>query len=238
MPSELSSGRNGRAAGFSGWPQPQKIAVIFLSVLALLILIFWLWQMQTQIVSPFAYNGNTLSTLGASTATSSASLALLKQTDTDGDGLSDYDEIYIYHTSPYLADTNSDGLTDLQDIEQGKDPNCPAGQTCSGDQIGTATTSPAAPTVPASTPNDLSPTVPSATSSLNLNTSGVNQASLQQALSGSADAATLRQLLLQSGADPTELSHISDADLMKSYQETLQSQSAATGPAATSSPAQ
>ena len=56
--------------------------------------------------------------------------AALKNKDTDGDGLNDYDELYIYGTSPYLPDSDSDGLTDKQEIESGTDPNCPTGQNC------------------------------------------------------------------------------------------------------------
>ena len=39
-----------------------------------------------------------------------------KNPDTDGDGLSDGDEVNIYHTSPVLVDTDGDGLTDYQEI--------------------------------------------------------------------------------------------------------------------------
>lgn len=54
----------------------------------------------------------------------------LKNQDTDGDSLSDFDELYIYGTSPYLPDSDSDGLTDAQELESGNDPNCPTGQNC------------------------------------------------------------------------------------------------------------
>ncbi|HEX2906005.1 MAG TPA: TadE/TadG family type IV pilus assembly protein [Phototrophicaceae bacterium] len=36
--------------------------------------------------------------------------------DTDGEGLSDGDEIYIYHTDPKLQDTDTDGLTDYNEL--------------------------------------------------------------------------------------------------------------------------
>lgn len=53
-----------------------------------------------------------------------------KTTDSDGDGLMDYDELYIYKTSPYLADSDSDGFDDKQEIFSNNDPNCPEGKTC------------------------------------------------------------------------------------------------------------
>jgi len=59
----------------------------------------------------------------------------LQAMDTDKDGLSDYDEIYIYKTSPYLADTDSDGYLDKEEIDTNHDPLCPVGQDCRGAQI-------------------------------------------------------------------------------------------------------
>jgi hypothetical protein len=53
-----------------------------------------------------------------------------KTKDTDGDGLNDYDELQIYNTSPYLADSDSDGLLDKAEISVGTDPNCPKGEEC------------------------------------------------------------------------------------------------------------
>ncbi len=55
-----------------------------------------------------------------------------KSKDTDRDGLSDYAELTIYKSSPYLADTDSDGIPDAIEIGQGTDPNCPNGQNCGG----------------------------------------------------------------------------------------------------------
>jgi len=53
-----------------------------------------------------------------------------KKNDTDEDGVNDYDEIYIFKTSPYLVDTDSDGVDDAQEIRLGKDPSCPEGENC------------------------------------------------------------------------------------------------------------
>ena len=54
----------------------------------------------------------------------------LKKADTDLDGLNDYEELYIYKTSPYLKDSDSDGTDDKTEITQGGDPNCAPNQPC------------------------------------------------------------------------------------------------------------
>jgi len=58
----------------------------------------------------------------------------LKKLDTDHDNISDYDELFIYRTSPYLEDTDSDGFSDQKEIESGNDPNCPKGKACVNDE--------------------------------------------------------------------------------------------------------
>lgn len=53
-----------------------------------------------------------------------------KTKDTDGDGLVDYDELYIYKTSPYIVDSDSDGYDDYTEVYSGNDPGCPVGREC------------------------------------------------------------------------------------------------------------
>lgn len=45
--------------------------------------------------------------------------------DTDGDGLTDGAEVYIYHTNPTLADTDGDGMNDGDEIKVGRNPLVP-----------------------------------------------------------------------------------------------------------------
>ncbi len=59
-------------------------------------------------------------------------MAALKTRDSDGDGLTDYDEQFVYKTSAYLQDSDSDGFDDKTEIFSGNDPNCPVGKTCGG----------------------------------------------------------------------------------------------------------
>ena len=43
--------------------------------------------------------------------------------DTDGDGLSDWTELYVNYTNPFLADTDNDGVNDYNETLSGSDPN-------------------------------------------------------------------------------------------------------------------
>jgi len=192
-----------------GLPRPQKNAVIILAAIAVFIVVFWAWQMSAHINRPFNYK---LASSGADTSQEDYN-KLLKNTDTDHDGLSDYDEIYTYKTSPYLDDTDSDSLSDKKETDNGTNPNCPQGKDCSA-VIDTT----AAMTITAS---GASVSVDSLT---NLDSTGADETALQNVLNGTSDAATLRQLLISGGASAEELNQISDTDLMKNYQELLRSQ--------------
>lgn len=48
-----------------------------------------------------------------------------QEEDSDGDGLSNYDEIMRYGTSPHLWDTDGDGLGDGEEVTNGLDPKNP-----------------------------------------------------------------------------------------------------------------
>lgn len=50
--------------------------------------------------------------------------------DTDGDGLNDFVEEFQFGTSAYLTDTDSDGRSDKEEIDEGEDPLCARGKTC------------------------------------------------------------------------------------------------------------
>jgi len=114
----------------------------------------------------------------------------LRQKDTDQDGLSDYDELNVYGTSPYLADSDSDRVSDSKEIVNNTDPNCPQGKNCF---IFSETSQ------------------PDGTSTLEAVSGNINSIS-----QFSADE--LRSLLSQSGVDQKTLNSISDEELMAMYQ--------------------
>ena len=197
-------------------PEPlnknQKIAAASLAVFAILIIVLWAAQLRNNIYGPF--NSSPSGNLAATEATDQTQA--LKNKDTDGDGLSDYDELNVYLTSPYLADTDSDGLSDSAEIKNNTDPNCPQGRTCTS---GLIEETGGANNTASGTLNSLlnqfgatNPTNPSAS----LNSEQLNALK-------NIDAASLRQLLIQQGMPKETLDKISDADLLKSFQETLDS---------------
>ncbi len=104
----------------------QKIGLILLSAFILLAVTLGLIQMRNTIYKPFALNKSIPPMIGEQVNTPEA----LRYRDTDYDGLNDFDELYVYTTSPYLADSDSDGISDKDEIEGGKNPNCPEGKNC------------------------------------------------------------------------------------------------------------
>lgn len=190
---------------FANLPRSKKTAVILLSAVAASILVIWFWQFNTRINKPFNPDPDQKALADAKKEQAAASE---KVRDTDLDGLSDYDETNIWQTSPFIEDTDGDGISDGQEVANNTDPLCPQGQDCSASQtptvIATSTTS---------TPQDIANT---------------DQALLIKAVNGTADAASLRSLLLQNGANQTDLDSISDADLMASYADMLKAQNPTT----------
>lgn len=125
---------------------------VYYALIGLTALAIGVWQIQTSLQLPFALapagsNANTPS----SNVNAPADVEALKHKDTDGDGLTDYEEQYLYHTSPYLKDSDSDGYDDKTEVTTGNDPLCPHGQSCAPTTFGTAgqTATPTAGPLPA-----------------------------------------------------------------------------------------
>lgn len=198
MPSNYQADSGSRQS-LRNLPRPQKVAVSFLALFAIFIIVFWVAQFRSRLRGPFMIQENA--------ETDVAAIFDAKQMDTDSDGLSDYEESSLYNTSPYLEDSDSDGLSDKQEVDAGSDPNCPQGKSCGLEApASTATTSLA---------EDINilPDTSSASSS--------EDDALSAILNGQIDAASLRQFLIDSGADKEMLDKVSDEELMQSYQQAL-----------------
>jgi hypothetical protein len=113
-----------------------RLVFVILAFLGFGTLIFGFVSLANNIRSPFYTAPETGITSENSSSDnqsiSATEILALKNTDTDGDGLSDYDETYVYKTSPYISDTDSDGYSDKEEIDSKHDPLCPAGRDCAG----------------------------------------------------------------------------------------------------------
>ncbi len=162
----------------------QKFSAVILGVCGCITLVLSFAQLRTQILSPFFVQRRVLDRSQAFFAKQeeeSQKIELLKKKDTDGDGLSDYDELYIYRSSPYLADTDGDAIPDGEEVARGIDPNCPEGKTCSDPQtlIGTTSSTLTGPGI--STPSVTTPSTASMTAAPAIRAFLLNQGILTQA---------------------------------------------------------
>lgn len=193
----------------SGFTRAEKLGFAGLVVLFIIIIYLGFSQLGSNIRSPF--NGFIAKYSGGGEAAPAATeeaavMEAAKNKDTDKDGLSDYDELYIFRTSPYLSDTDSDGIADKQEVEGGTDPNCPQGKVCGGSPLA----NPAATVM--------------ATSSLSVpfqNIPSADQILLQSMLGSNPDPKSLREFLLKQGMDAKTLEKFSDTELLAVFKESI-----------------
>lgn len=180
-----------------GLQKGQKMGVILLSIFAILAIGLGVLQIRNTMYAPFALNNDVPYTTKEDINTNEA----LIYRDTDKDGLNDFDELYVYITSPYLADTDSDGIDDKTEVEKGTSPICAEGKDCSN-PIFTGESLPT--TVAASSTNGSAPLPPTEDLASILN-----------------NPAEVRKALLASGFDKAVLDQTSDQDLMKIVTEII-----------------
>lgn len=234
LESNVTIGNNDEHAGVEIQPhvfalgKGQKIAVFILGFFTLVLVLMLVSNMVNKIKQPignYSKTGDEQAQVKTKTVSSYAttdSKESMQNKDTDKDGLSDWDELNVYKTSPYLEDSDSDGFSDGAEVTSGNNPNCPNGKDCgvfldaTGEDNATA--------VPHTTA--VPPVSGSSANSITSNTSSVqaSDSDLQAILSGHSDAKTLRKALLDHGVDKNMLDQISDEDLLKGYQESLSSQ--------------
>lgn len=131
-------------------------------------------------------------------------LETLRVRDTDQDDLNDYEELYLYRTSPYLGDTDGDNLSDALEIKQGTDPLCPEGKVCGNDELA----------LDIAQKKQLLEQLSGAGESLD-----DWQNSLSSLDLASIPADVLREALVEGGMAEEDLAQLSDADLLALYQE-------------------
>lgn len=128
-------------------------------------------------------------------------LAEAENRDTDNDGLNDAHELTIYNTSPYLSDSDSDGIDDKTEIESGQNPNCPEGTACSEERTGE---------------NGDGATVAGEEAFSDFNTSEVLGIDLN---SDDIDVDQVRQALKDQGVPADQVDALSDEELLEALQQ-------------------
>jgi len=185
----------------NGLSREQKIGFVLLLAFAILVIGLGVLQIRNNMYSHFALNNKIPNTLKDQVDTVDA----LRFRDTDRDGLSDFDELYIYGTSPYIADSDSDGISDGEEVKRGTNPMCAPGQDCSltpdaaAIAVSSSTVDPSL-AVPAEQPaNDLTKAI--------------------------QDPAQVRQMLIGAGVSKDVVDKVSDADLMQMITEIMSASS-------------
>ncbi len=120
-------------AWWYGREREQKISVVVLSLFSVVAVVFSIMHIRAQIVGPFMVPTSLLVRSNAvfdAIQAEDRELTESRIKDTDHDGLTDYAELNIYRTSPYLADTDSDAVPDSVEIAQETNPLCPEGKEC------------------------------------------------------------------------------------------------------------
>ncbi len=186
--------------------------VISFGVLALIFGVFYVWK---HVASPFviSYTGPKFLT---GDEQRQLEMETLQKEDTDSDGLNDYDELYVYRTSPYIADSDSDGTNDQTEIRHGDDPNCAANMPCGlaqdtvnpttvkGTFVEAAADSAGA-SVAAGVPETITP-------------DAANIGALLAQMTGDE----LRQLLIEAGGDANAVNALTDEELRAALSQALQ----------------
>jgi len=106
----------------------QKIGFFLLLIFAMLVIGLGILHIRNTMYGPLSLNKK-IPPLAKSAIND---INALRFRDTDKEGLSDFDELYVYKTSPYLEDTDSDGINDKEEITRGTNPLCHTGKKCGG----------------------------------------------------------------------------------------------------------
>ena len=123
-------------------------------------------------------------------------------------------ELFQFQTSPYLKDTDSDGLDDATEIKLGKNPLCPEGESCEMNESEAI--------IATTTLEIILPQINTDRLGAESNVGLQELADLQKVLN---DPQQIRQLFLSTGKiSADDLSKISDAELMKMVDEIVAEQ--------------
>lgn len=192
----------------TGLSKEQKIGFILLLAFAFLAIGLGVLQIRNTMYGRFALNDKTPITIKDQVNTVDA----LRFRDTDKDGLNDFEELYVYSTSPYLADFDSDGILDGDEVKKSTNPLCAEGKDCSV--------------------NPEEAFIIANSSTIGIDSVGVNSSTVAAEVISDfqatiSDPAKVRKLLLESGVSADVINNISDSELMGMINEMMNSSSTA-----------
>lgn len=122
--------------------------------------------------------------------------------DTDQDGLTDLEEINLHETSIYIQDTDSDGVSDGEEVKRGTNPLCPYQDNCLRGTLGIQ--------------------LPNLQDNFVDFSGGVNPDLANKSINiQNLTPQELRELLIENGGSPDEINKIPDEKLLEIYQGTL-----------------
>jgi hypothetical protein len=206
----------------------QKVAFLLLMILGVGGLILGIRSFKTQLTKPFdlqlvEYANELFQTPSQQRE---AEVERQKLMDTDNDGLNDYDELYVFKTSAYLADSDSDGIDDYTEVYEGGDPNCPIGRDCNAQLASPdGQTNPSADVdglIPNADINPLEEVIASGEATAIENPDDI------YSLLGDLSIEEIRTMLLDAGMSQEQLDALDDDTLMAVFSEAL-SQTQASG---------
>jgi hypothetical protein len=199
--------RKGISHAWRTLTREQRLSVGVLAVCGLVAVLLGAVQVRRLLISPFTAPVEDLIKADEMRGQDQAEIEREQQrTDTDGDGISDWHELNVFKTSPYIRDSDSDGEPDNIEIAKGTDPNCPKGEACvsvlSAEGLATSTGRISLP-----------------------GSSDGTSSFLQAGVGGSSpvipdrDPEAIRAFLRARGSTEAELSAFSDEDILRAYDE-------------------
>ncbi len=215
----------------------EKLALVVFLLIGMTTAVLAYAQIKKSIWSPFVRKPITFKT---SEELEQEQTERLKTLDTDKDELTDYDELYVFHTSPFLADSDSDGVNDGTEVAQGIDPNCPKGKVCRQVTVSNSTTQAGAETSATAEPPPTSASAQERAMQAIITTFGdpttLTKASIIMKLDAMSSV-ELRTFIVEMGIPASALEKTDDATLRKLVEDTLVEIVAAT-PGVSAPPAQ
>ena len=227
---------------WNGLALGQQMSVVILGICGTLALGLSAYAVRQNVYAPFLVDkGQIMADKKTIGLTDDQVTEQQKRTDTDGDGLSDWDEINVYHTNPDLYDSCGDGIPDNIRVQTGQNLGC---QNTAVNAEGKIDLS-ALQAVPqqgqlGAVPQPQNVQLFDSQSYQNMIKNATGMGIATSTFTGSSstvpalarDPATIRQFL-SGKVDPATLAQISDAQLLVLFDNALAKQEGATSTSAT-----